>query len=81
MVAPKHAFWFVTCKNPKCAATIIAKHIGEHDGRPMYFLPTDGRGWWDFQCGECGQGHRYTRQDLKTLALDSAPPPTFQGWW
>ena len=43
----KHAYWVVTCKTPNCGL-IIAKYIGVHDGRPIYILPSEGPGWWDF---------------------------------
>lgn len=77
---PKHAYWVVTCKTPKCGL-IPAKYIGEHDGRPIYILPGEGPGWWDFECGICGKAHRYTRDDLHATVLDFPPPPEFPGWW
>ena len=76
----KHAWWIVRCKSPKCGI-ILVSYIGVHDGRPMYVLPTEGPGWWEYECGECGKLHRYTRNDLELQSLDFPPEPGFRSWF
>ena len=76
----KHAYWVVSCKTRKCGI-IVAKYIGEHDGRPIYTLPSKMPAWFHFQCGTCEKAHRYKRVDLQASVLDFAPPADFQAWW
>jgi hypothetical protein len=76
----KYAYWVVTCKTAGCGL-IIAKYIGLHDGRPIYILPDEGPGWWEFECGTCNKLHTYTRDDLCATSLDFPPPSEFRAWW
>jgi hypothetical protein len=77
----KFAYWVAFCKSKGCFACHVAKFIGQHDGRPVYFLPDEMPGWFDFECGDCHTIHRYTRDDLEVEVLDVPPPPGFPEWW
>ncbi len=46
----EHCYWAVDCKTPNCGTRNMLKYIGIHEGQPIYFLPTEGPGWFDFEC-------------------------------
>jgi len=78
---PKHVYWGFHCQTPNCQEFHIAKYIGIHDGRPIYFLPSEMPAWLEAGCIECGNIHRYKREQLETVSLDQPPPPEFVPWF
>ena len=75
-----YSAWGCFCKSNQCNTFHIAHFIGTNPGK-IHFLPTEGPGWWDFGCMGCGQIHRYTRDDLRVMPLEEAPPVGWVGWW
>jgi len=77
----QHACWGVRCLTTDCRTFHVAKVIGPHDGRPVYLLPDEMPGWFDYQCANCGIAHRYMREMLEVKLVDSLPPTDFREWW
>jgi hypothetical protein len=74
----KHAYWGFRCKTLGCSEFNIVKHIGAHDGRPIYTLPEIMPEWCDWGCMGCGNIHRYMRPEMELVLLDQPPPPEFE---
>lgn len=77
----KFLAWGFKCKTSGCNHVHIAKFIGRNEGQKIMALPSVMPGWFDFQCGYCGEAHRYFRQDMELIPLDDTPPAGFQPWF
>ena len=75
-----YAGWGCLCKTPGCNTLNLAHFIGTTTS-VIHFLPAEGPGWWDFGCMECGNVHRYMRDDLRVVPLEEVPPVGWEPWW
>lgn len=76
-----HAYWTVICKTPNCLTLLITEYIGEDDGRPIYVLPSEMPGWFEYECENCHEVHRYTLDNFKATALENPPPAEYRPWF
>jgi hypothetical protein len=72
----KHLFLAVTCRTMGCTAGCMVKYVGPYSGESRFqrLAPES----FVFRCRECGQTHRYWRDEIYPVIQDEAAPPGFE---
>jgi len=70
-----HVYCAVKYRN--CSTFLLLKHLGVHDGRSEYDLPSSCPEILSVVCASCDARSRYTREDVEIIVRDEPPPPDF----